>query len=285
MAIHCINSTVVLCIVLTTLNLIFLLVFRKRPEVKASSPYLNLVTFTGCYFIFTATLMRNVSKSYQITNYNAYTLLCNMEVWLVELGIILIFSVLLMRLLRIRQIFRAHGKVGNYWKNEYLMMYIFVICFGGIAILALWITVDKMQVVTTIQYKPSATPPYFESRSVCRCDKLGIWMAILHSYIGILVTLVIFLAVQTRKIRLRRFKDTKKINAFIFTTCITSSILVTLWHVIEVAQNNEVGGHFIVCSALLSTAVYCQLFFFLPLIFAVLCESSQRRESQFSTAI
>ena len=39
-------------IILTTVILILFLYYRNAPEIKATSPYLSLIMFLGCYFLF-----------------------------------------------------------------------------------------------------------------------------------------------------------------------------------------------------------------------------------------
>lgn len=207
------------------------------------------------------------------------------------IGLVLLLSALLFRLLRVHRIFKAYGKVSHYWKDKYLVMWIFIVSFGAILILTTWTSVDSIRMVLRVDYHQS-NAPYFEERLICSCDTLGIWLAIVLSYNGILMVFVVFLAVQTRKIRLSNFKNTKQIN--IFATIMTLAILVPIWLVIDVVKEDTVNGHFIVCSVFLCPAIYCQLFLFLPQVFVtaknILAEGKVvnkwlvKRESQFHTS-
>lgn len=284
------NIYFLVCIFVTTSVVIFLYLFKHRPEVKASSPSLSLAMIAGCYLLFVSTLTRNVSRGYSVTNVLVFTLLCNVQMWFAMMGLTLIFSALLLRLLRISRIFKAYGKVSPYWKNRYMILCILAICFGVIVILIWWTVADKINVVTTTTYQPRALPPFFEMRSVCNTVGIGLVLAL--AYNGILMLINVFLAVQTRKIRLSNFKNTKQINAFIALTCMTLGILVPLWYVIDRVYMYNILGHFIVCFALSCTGVYCQLFVFLPRVFATAVNMKteknrggakmSRKESQFS---
>lgn len=261
------NIVILIFIAVTTSVLIFVVVLKDRPEMKALSPSLSLAMIAGCYLIFVSTLMRNIRQGYPVTNFHAYTTLCNMQLWLWMIGLTLIFSAMLLRLFRINHIFKAYGKVSSYWKDKYMIMCILTICFGGVLILATWTYVDKIKMVTEIEYQPIATPPFFKSKSVCSCDTLGIWLALTLSYNGILMMLNVFLAVQTRKIKLSNFKNTKQINIFIVLTCMTLSIMVPLWYVMDALYGYNILGHFIICFAFSCTGVYCLIFVFLPRVF------------------
>jgi hypothetical protein len=283
---------VLICMCATTCIVVFHCIYRGRPEIKASSLSLSLATVVGCYLLFVSTLIRNVSKGYSIANSHILTTFCNIQMWLAMVGLNLIFSALLLRLFRISRIFKAYGKVSPYWKNKYMILCIMAICLGGIIILILWTTViGKIEVMTTITYQASSVPHFFERRFTCNTLSIGLVLSLVYN--GILMVLIVSLAVQTRKIRLSNFKDTKQINAFITLTCMSLGVLVPLWYVIDEVYKYNILGHFIVSFALSCTGVYCQIFVFLPrvsvTVIHIIAERSGKlnlmgRESQFSVS-
>lgn len=190
-----------------------------------------------------------------------------MEIWLWMIGMVLLLSAMLFRLLRVHRIFKAYGKMSHYWKDKYLVLWILIILSGAILILITWTCVDSIRLVSSIDYQPNTPVPYFEKHSICSSDTFGIFLAVALSYNGILMVFVVFLAVQTRKIRLSNFKNTKQINVFAATLGVTLTILVPLWLVIDVSKEDNVNGHLIVCSVFLCPAIYCHVFLFLPQVF------------------
>ena len=284
------NIYVFFWIFVTTFVVVFLYLFKHRPEVKASSPALSVAMFIGCYFLFISTLTRNITRGYAVTDFNIFTLLCNIEAWFGMIGLTLIFSALLMKLLRIRQIFKAHGKMSRFWKNKYMMLSILTICSGIVVLLILWTALDKIHIVTITTQQPRAIPPFFDRHSECSNNTVGIWVLIFLAYNGVLMLIIVFVAVQTRKIRLSNFKNTKKINIFLTLTCMTLSILAPLWYTIT----EDVLQHIITCFGLSCTGVYCQVTIFIPRVFITIINlktgrkrgesGANRRECQFSTA-
>ena len=282
---------VIFWIFMTTFVVIFIRASKRRPEVKASSPSLILVMIIGCYLLFATTLVRNVTMGYLIAD-NIFTLLCNFEAWFGVIGLTLIFSALLIRLLRVSRIFEAYGKLSQFWKDKYMILSICAVCFGEIILLILWTAIDKVHIVSTTTFQSHATSHFFERKSVCNNGALGLWLGLTLSYNGALMFVIVIIAVRTRKIRLSNFKKTKQINIFIMLTCTTLGIFVPLS--LLPAFKNTVLGHFIVCFAISSTAVYCQFFIFLPQVFnTVLKMKAEKksatsqpriRESQFSRA-
>ena len=251
--------------VFTTVILLLLLHFRNRPEVKASSFYLNLLIFAGCYATYIAAEMRTVSRGMVISNSHIFTLVCNLEVWFGSTGMNLIFSTLLVRLFRIRYIFyKKYGKQSKYLKDQYLFLMVLFLCSVGITILIPKTIIDRVQNTTTLSYVSNANPPYFEVHSVCDSNNLGIWLTAAFFYSGIIVSLVVFMAIQTRKIKLSNFKDTKKVNAYVFVTVTTICILVPLWFVNDMAIQSDILEHIFLRLAFVAVGFFCQLYIFAP---------------------
>jgi gamma-aminobutyric acid type B receptor len=280
------NVLFIVFIAVTTFVFIFLLVFRDRPEVKASSPFISFVMISGCYLTVISALVRNICWGHPITNFEVFTLLCNVQMWLWMIGLTLLFSALMLRLLRVYNIFKAYGRTSHYWKDKYMILYIFLVCCGEVVILVIWTAVDRIQMIGHTEYQPDANPPYFQTITTCSCNMFGVWLALTFSYNGLLMLIIVLLAVKTRKIRLSNFKNTKQINAFIILTCMTLGFLIPLWYVIGIETFSELN-HLIVCFAFSSTGVYCQLLIFLPQVFVTMQNkfvrgNIRRRESQFS---
>ena len=272
------------CFIFTTAVLFALLWFRNRPEVKASSIYLNLLIFTGCYFTYIGSEMRTLSRGYVISNEHAFNLICNLELWFANTGMNLIFSTLFVRLFRIRQIFfyKKYGRQMNYLKDQYLILVVLFLCGIGIIILIPWTIFDRLRKTTTVTYIPDASPPHFEVHSTCDSDHLGIWLATAFAYVGMIIAVVVFMAIQTRKIKRSNFKDTKKIIAYVFITVITLCILMPLWAISDSVIMNDILGHIFISLAFIAVGFFCQLFVFVPQIFLAINnhhKEQQRRSS------
>ena len=258
------------CMFITALVVIFMLVYRHRPEVKASSPWLNMIMITGCYFLYTSCLMRNLTKGHWNKYQTFATVICNIEAWFGMTGMVIIFSTLLMRLLRTYYIFRTFGKVSRYWKDRFLVLWISIFCLGGILILLVWTIVDTFHVTAIPEFISDDNPPYFQVNYSCSSDHVIQWVLFAFLYNGIIMISVMVMAVRTRKIRLSNFKHTKQINIFIFMTCMTLLTLLPLWYVIEITLGMIAVAHFIVCFAFLSPGVYCIVSLFLPQVYTTI---------------
>lgn len=138
-------------------------------------------------------------------------------------------------------------------------------CFIAIAILAIWAYADPLLCRKYQQFVNNSTPPYYLTIFVCFSNFLGIWLAVSFSFIGCIMVLLVFFAIQTRHVHIKHFKDTKKMNMFIFVVCIIYAIFIPLWLILS-----ELGFHLFtaayVCQsiAILAGAALCQVFLLLP---------------------
>ena len=264
-----------LAYIMTTVILVLFLYWRNEPEIKATSPYLSLVMFAGCYLLYTAILMRTVHQSFVI-GFNAFTAICNMDVWFRSIGLNVIFGTLFMRLLRIYHVFRVFRKTSKLWSDQFLFLGVLLICSGTLIILILWTAIAIPHLEETQMYISSAQPPYYRGTRRCSSRNLGIWVITAHAYNGVIILLVMFLAVQTRHIERCNFKDTKKVNAYIFTVVAIIAIAVPLWYIFSHTQvKSELGGHITAVITYLSIALLGQVFLFasktLPLFRVKVC--------------
>ena len=253
-----------LAYIMTTVILVLFLYWRNEPEIKATSPYLSLAMFAGCYLLYTAIIFQTVQRSFVI-GFEAFTSICNTDIWFGFIGCNLIIGTLFVKLLRINHIFRVFRKTSKLWSDQFLFLGVLLICSGILIILILWTTIDILHLEETQMYIPSAQPPYYQSTRRCTCRNLAIWVITAHAYNGVIILLVMFLAVQTRHIKRCNFKDTKKVNAYIFTVVVINAIAVPLWYIFIYTQVEfQVGGHISSVIAYLSIAMLCQLFLFAP---------------------
>ena len=253
-----------LAYIMTTVILVLFLYWRNEPEIKATSPYLSLAMFAGCYLLYTAIVFETVHRSFVI-GIEAFTAICNTDIWFGFIGYNLIIGTLFVKLLRINQIFRVFRKTSKLWSDQFLFLGVLLICSGILVILILWTTIDILHLEERRTYIPSAQPPYYRSTRRCTSRNLGIWVITAHAYNGAVILLVMFLAIQTRHIKRSNFKDTKKVNAYIFTVVAINAIAVPLWYIFSYTQVEfEMGAHISSVIAYLSIAILCQLFLFAP---------------------
>ena len=191
---------------LITLILILYVYYRNEPEIKATSWSLSQLMFLGCYLIAIYLALLTVRSSIP-PMFN----ICPLLIWLSGLGVSfpLVLAVLLVKLVRVYRIFYQYTQLGPLCSNKALAIYALALCSPSVVILVIMTSIKtyKWSVKTTRHSN------YTEVLYVCQGD-LGAYYTALSLYTTFLTLAVITIAVKTRKLRLKNFKDTKTVNIF-----------------------------------------------------------------------
>ena len=239
----CIFMIQIILLCLITTNTVLLLWWREESEIKASGPILSIAIMIGCYLLCAAPIVLVVKETILIhDDVTLLTFLCNLKQWSLSIGMDLIFATLLLRLLRLFHVFRSFHRTGKLWSDKYLFLYLLLICSVKVVLLFLWTYLDTLCPKISRKYFPSATPPHYQVSIDCNSQNRVLWLLVTYLYSGILIVFVVFMATQTRRIKKAYFKDTKKVNLFIFLVTIILTTTLPLW-VIFGAIRIEIGAH------------------------------------------
>ena len=244
-------------------NLLLLLCWRSKIEIKATSPILSVLIMVGCYLLCTASTLQIVQRMIEITNITLLSAMCNIEAWFKSIGLDLILATLFLKLLRVHHIFKLSTSIKRYWFDKYIFFYVLLICAGKVCLHGIWTAIDPINPEARKEYVPSSTPPYYKATLHCSSNLFGIWLLFTLVYSGILLLLVLFMAIQTRHVKKDDFKDTKKVNLFIFSTVIILAIGIPLWLIFD-AVRVEIGADVSEWLTYFSVTLMCQLCLFAP---------------------
>ena len=208
---------------LITITLVLYVYYRKEPEVRATSWTLSLLMLMGCYMIdiyLLTVMLRSVLPP------TATIHLCSLLVWISGLGLSypLILAVLLVKLARVYRIFYHYSQIGKLCSDVALALYVLLLLTPNIVILT---------VMTALQsYKWSTLAvthiDHTEILYVCTGD-LGSYYTALTCTMLLLVVGVVAVAIKTRKLRHRNFRDAKKVNIFVSLLVLTGISGIVLY--------------------------------------------------------
>ena len=248
------------CIIFTSVMLVLFVLYRKSAEIKASSLKLSLFTFIGCYLLLFATLL------YMVSNVTKYVgpFFCTTVTWCAVLGIDFVYGTVLVRMLRVYRIFSYNGRMGRKrWSDVVLCIVVLIIVGNKAILLLIWSLVDVFTKREVDTHDATATPPlYIEVMLYCYSDYFEVWTTLILSEIGILMLVVAFLAFKTRKIRMKHFKDTKKVNAFLFMNILLVCVGIPFWWVLRTV--NDSSSRIFPYIGFAGIAVLCQLLLIAP---------------------
>ena len=267
---------VIFCLLLTTIMFFLFFKYRKYSEIKATSPYLSLLMFVGTYFILISTLMQAILMAITSPTGVISSVLCGGVITGNVIGINLIFSTVLLRMLRVYHIFSYFGKTGKYWSDKCLAIIVLLVIGGDAVLLLIWFFADPFTVIENIiyVYKFASNPrtPYYQINQYCSSDKISVWFSLTFGKVGILFAIVLLLAIKTRKIQRANFKDTKKVNIYIFITVLIVATLIPLWFFLKETGNVIWTGVVIYLSFGL-TGLFNQIMLFSPKVIPIVLRS------------
>ena len=122
----------------------------------------------------------------------------------------LISATLLVKMLRVYHIFNTFRKTSKLSSDLALGVFILVIVSPNILILILFSSLSSY----TLQVTEIEKVGYIEVGVQCEGD-LTLFLMLMLIYLLILMLAVMSVAIKSRKIRMREFRDTKKVNALI----------------------------------------------------------------------
>ena len=266
---------IIIVVSLTTGTLACTMYYRNRPEVKATSPFISLIMFGGCYCICFACSLRTINSSFQI-NENSFVGLCNLELLFWTNGMSFIFTTLFIKLLRISRIFNNKKLVNLSWayQNYSLVSIVLVMCSIPNIILIVNFAYDPLEHSTSEQYIRDGEPHY-EIQHICVSSKVPfVWYGLLFGYLSVVLFCIMYFAVSTRKIQLSNFKDTKKVNVFIVFTIILFTV-PTPFYVILISIDLIVLGNSMFIFTLLLLVCSSQVLLFLPKVWPLLFSNTR----------
>ena len=213
------NIATAIVLVFTTVVFILLVYYREWPEVKATSPYLSVVMLIGCYLLTFGIIFRTTYNRFWhlwSNDHRVYSFLVTMDSFCSSTGLILLVITVFFKLLRVHHFFSYMTlKLRQMWRTCSMILLILV--------LSLWIGVGFIAIAIGMPIQPQ-----FLNISVIEGNILVIYRYLEYPgmvkryldlatalYVAIFLILIVYLAIRTRNIEQKQFKDTKKLNVFV----------------------------------------------------------------------
>ena len=265
---------------LTTLTLAFTLILHivyitcsNEKSIKASSPNLSHLMFSGCYLLILLSASIAISSTDWIRSdpdsRNQAVMagvICNTVYWNLFIGISLIMGSLCVQLWRLYRIFNHFSSKKFMISDTTLALCVLLLVFSNVIILTIWALKDPL----LIKYehyrhgiaKNLQDDPVIIIRGHCSCKYHTVWQLILFG-INLLVALcVVVLSSLNRRINRSYFKTTKSVNVMVYVINMLLMLCVGLGIVLE---SQDIHYQFILWEAsFLGVVCVVCIFFFLP---------------------
>ena len=247
-------------VVFITVQFILYIYYRNEKAIKATSPYLSLLMFAGCYFLCAAGTMKLTYGTFVLLP-QTFVFMLSTNIVLVLNGFGLILITLFIKLLRVYRIFYSRLKMdlGRYWSNFPLFLTIIVLAVIPNIVVVTLIAVFPPEYNTTNIYRETYTEVHIELKST----NYFVIGGIIASYVTLFSFIILFLAIRTRKIKHKNFKDTKKLSFFIYCLLFSLAIKSPLY-IIFLVKENEPAANIILVVGMMFVSFASQVILFLP---------------------
>ena len=247
--------------VFTTIVLVLYIYYWNKPSIKSTSPFLSLLMFAGCYILYIAALVVATAEI------EFLGFMCQLEMWCMSIGMQLIYSTLFMRLVRVYRLFffRVFDKPGTIFSNQAILIQICIPISVTALLLTLWTSLDPAYKDYTPVSGQNCGPPLFSK--ICGGNNFFVWaLVMIFGVNGITILAVAVIATLTRKVHLECFRDSKKVNIFVFSTVVCLVIwlpyTITFNFYIPIVEVSFFFGVF----PYIVIPFLCQVFLFVPKI-------------------
>ncbi len=241
---------------------------RHYHSIKATSPTLNHLVFTGCYSLILVVTMVNVQYAYPFTNTTISSVLCNADVWTLSVAFTLIFGTLAVKCWRLYCIFKHtfDKRTGALFTDKVLFTCVVLLLAIDVALLLIMTLVAGVEVKRTTTLDTSEEMPVLRSRTSCQYS----WgyLVPLGVYKCLLASIVVFFSIHNRHIKITNFRHTRAVNILAYSLTIIFGLGVPMYFLLRDVSTNVA---LVVLSTLLLSMVYlCLILLFwspsLPLL-------------------
>ena len=256
--------------------------YNRVSTIRATTPALNNFIFLGCYLyafsIMCISFNGVISDGYKTLS----QLKCIGFIWCESIALTLIYGTICVKTWRLLRIFsHTSAKMMKHLQTYKLAIVIILMCLVDVVINLVWNAVDPWYLHSSREGRRD--PLYFNVD--CRCNYILIWLGLIIGWKAVLFIVVLYLAIATRRIHRKEYKQTKAINSLVYVFLIIYALTFP-WYVIFV-DSIQLGlvtlSYLSICLKNILCIVMCIFFVFLPPVLPHL--SKRYRKTKFSTQI
>ncbi|XP_046827402.1 gamma-aminobutyric acid type B receptor subunit 2 isoform X1 [Vespa crabro] len=215
--------------------LAFNLHFRKHKSIKLSSPRLNNMAAVGCCLVYGAVILLGLDHATLPDSDDYFPTVCTARVYLLSAGFSLAFGSMFTKTYRVHRIFTRSrsGVVKNkLLQDTQLISLICILLLIDGLVVTLWVTLDPMQRHLrnlTLEINPQDRGVVYQLQvEVCRSQHTNGWLGALYVYKGLLLIVGVYMAWETRHVKIPALNDSQYIGMSVYSVVITSGIVVVL---------------------------------------------------------
>ncbi|KAM7452158.1 hypothetical protein ABFA07_000351 [Porites harrisoni] len=195
---------------------------RTKRCVKMSSPNINNAIIVGCFLAYCSAILFAVDGE-KLTN-----LICKARVITLDIGFTVAFGSLFSKTWRVHRITRKIKVRRRVIKDIHLFGMIFVFLFVDIVLIIVWTIMDPLRkdemFLADKAEELHADVIYRPVVSHCTTNKPFVWLLVVYGFKGILLIFGLFLAWETRKVKIVTLNDSHYIGMAVYNVFIVCVI-------------------------------------------------------------
>uniref|UniRef100_A0AAG5D8V8 G-protein coupled receptors family 3 profile domain-containing protein n=1 Tax=Anopheles atroparvus TaxID=41427 RepID=A0AAG5D8V8_ANOAO len=240
--------------------------FRKLKAIKLSSPKLSTMTVCGCILVYTATILLGLDHSTLPWSSVTFSTICMARIYFLSAGFSLAFGSMFAKTFRVYRIFTQSA--GGLCRDKILRDTQLISVIGALllvdaSVVSFWMAADPMERhLHNLSLEISATDRsvvFLPQVELCRSRHYESWLGTLYAYKGLLLIVGVYMAWQTRNVKISALNDSQYIGISVYSVVITSASVVVLANLLyeKVTLAFVITAGFVLIS---TTATLCLLF-------------------------
>ena len=214
----------------TLLQLLYFYHSEKK-SIKATSPYLSSLIFSGSYLGLVSAITFTVRETFVDNIYKNpkhFGILCSTFISCTTFSTTLIFGTLGVKTWRIYRIFGyfRQGRV-RFVSDWLLLSFVLLLLTIDCLFLLAWNIIDPWHL--RVKRPHLADGDHLTLQCICECGHLQYWVISLSVYKAVLVAVVVYLSILIRRIKRREFIFTKYIIALTYLLILLNAILLPVY--------------------------------------------------------
>ena len=250
-----ISAVLIITVLIHLTNIVY---YNFKP-IKATSPNLSHLIFSGCYLLLVSMIFFVIKDVFDFSAI-AYGVLCNLYTLCISLGFTLVFGTICAKIWRVYRIFRhfRSERAGGAISDNALILFVILLLFVDMSLGIIWILFDPWLQKTSGEFIGTE----IIVTSTCTCNYTLVWILVISAYKGLLILVVVLLAILNRKIQRKEFKHTKKVSMYVYTEILMAGITLPIFQVLS--GINFTASLIVLSLLLLATVCGCLGFVFFP---------------------
>ncbi|XP_061928164.1 gamma-aminobutyric acid type B receptor subunit 1 isoform X2 [Apis cerana] len=283
----CMGTISSLGIIIAVALIIFNIWNRHRRVIMSSHPVCNTIMLIGVIACFVSVFLLGIDGRFVAAW--EYPAVCQARSWMLSTGFTLAFGAMFSKVWRVHRLTtktkadQAKKKIQP-WKLYTMVSGLLAV---DIVLLVCWQVLDPLQ--RKMETFPLELPPFGDDDARIRpelehCESThnNIWLGLIYSYKGIILVFGLFLAYETRSIKVKQINDSRYVGMSIYNVVVLCLITAPVTMVIASQQDASFA---FVALAIIFCCFLSMALIFVPKVIEVIRHPKDKAESKYNTDV